>query len=200
MAAVGLGCGAMAAYVEPGRHWTFYEIDPNVVAVARNQFTYLKEARGTVDVVLGDARRKLAAEPDGTFGLIVLDAFTSDAIPVHLLTREAFALYARKLKPGGVIAVHLSNRYLDLPPLVARVAGSLDEPFTLKVDHDLPTEGEKADGKYPVAVGDAVPPAGRRGQTTRRTPTGSQIAGDAGAAVAGRLLATYSACGGGHED
>ena len=149
VAAVGLGCGAMAAYVSPGRHWTFYEIDPNVVTVARNQFTYLKEARGTVDVVLGDARRKLAAEPDGTFGLIVLDAFTSDAIPVHLLTREAFALYARKLKPGGVIAVHLSNRYLDLPPLVARVAGSLDEPFTLKVDHDLPTDAEKTDGKFP---------------------------------------------------
>ncbi len=149
VAAVGLGCGAMAAYVDPGRHWTFYEIDPNVVAVAREQFTYLKDARGTVDVVLGDARRKLAIEPDATFGLIVLDAFTSDAIPVHLLTREAFALYARKLKPGGVIAVHLSNRYLDLPPLVARVAGSLDEPFTLKVDHDLPTDGEKADGKYP---------------------------------------------------
>ena len=94
-------------------------------------------------------RRKLAAEPDGTFGLIVLDAFTSDAIPVHLLTREAFELYARKLAPGGVIAVHLSNRYLDLPPLVARVAGSLDEPFTLKVDDDHASDREKADGKYP---------------------------------------------------
>jgi SAM-dependent methyltransferase len=151
VAAVGLGCGAMAAYVEPGQHWTFYEIDPNVVAIARDPalFTFLADARGKVDVALGDARRKLAAEPDGTFDLVVLDAFTSDAIPVHLLTREAFDLYRRKLAPGGVLAVHLSNRYLDLPPLVARVAATLDEPFTLKVDDDQASDAERADGKFP---------------------------------------------------
>jgi SAM-dependent methyltransferase len=149
VAVVGLGCGAMAAYPDPGQHWTFYEIDPNAVAIARDSghFTFLAEARGTVDVVLGDARRKLAAEPDGTFGLIALDAFTSDAIPAHLLTAEAFELYRRKLTPDGVLAVHLSNRYLDLPPLVARVAAGLTEPFTLKLDSDMPTDAEKADGK-----------------------------------------------------
>ena len=151
VAAVGLGVGALAAYSTPGSHWTFYEIDPAVVRIARDSghFHSLQCAPGRVDVVLGDARRKLAAEPDGTFDLIVLDAFSSDAIPVHLLTAEAFALYARKLTPTGVLLVHLSNRYLDLPPLVARLGAAQDPPFALKLDEDSPTDRERADGKFP---------------------------------------------------
>ena len=151
VAAVGLGVGALAAYSTPGSHWSFYEIDPAVVRVARDSghFHYLQSPPGRVDIVLGDARRKLAAEPDGTFDLIVLDAFSSDAIPVHLLTVEAFALYARKLTPTGVLLVHLSNRYLDLPPLVARLGAAQEPPFAVKLDNDTPTDGDRADGKFP---------------------------------------------------
>ena len=116
---IGLGAGTLAAYSEPGERWTFFEIDPVVVEVARDRFTYLGDARGEVNVVLGDGRLSLAAVPDGTFGLLVLDAFSSDAVPVHLLTREALALYLRKLAPGGLLAFHLSNRHLALAEIVA---------------------------------------------------------------------------------
>ncbi|HSY38966.1 MAG TPA: fused MFS/spermidine synthase, partial [Polyangia bacterium] len=116
---IGLGAGTLAAYSEPGERWTFFEIDPVVVEVARDRFTYLGDARGEVNVVLGDGRLSLATEPDGTFGLLVLDAFSSDAVPVHLLTREALALYLRKLAPGGLLAFHLSNRHLALAEIVA---------------------------------------------------------------------------------
>ncbi|MFO0849809.1 MAG: fused MFS/spermidine synthase [Gemmataceae bacterium] len=150
VAAVGLGVGALAAYSRSGETWTYYEIDPGVVRIARGSgyFHFLSEARGEVQVVLGDARRQLAREPDGAFDLIILDAFSSDAIPAHLLTTEAFAVYAAKLAPGGVLAFHLSNRYLDLPPLVARVAAAQNPPFVVRVDHDETTDGLEADGKF----------------------------------------------------
>jgi SAM-dependent methyltransferase len=150
VAAVGLGVGALAAYSRPGETWTFYEIDPGVVRIARDtgHFHFLSEAAGDVRVVLGDARRQLAREPDGAFDLIVLDAFSSDSIPAHLLTAEAFAVYAAKLAPGGVLAVHLSNRYLDLPPLVARVAAAQSPPFAVRLDHDQATDSQKLDGKF----------------------------------------------------
>ncbi|HVT07371.1 MAG TPA: fused MFS/spermidine synthase [Polyangia bacterium] len=130
VAVVGLGAGALAAYAAPGSRWTFFEIDPAVVQLAGDSgpFTYLRDARarldGAVDVVLGDGRLSLAAQPDGRFGLIVLDAFSSDAIPVHLLTREALALDARKLAPGGLLAIHLSNRYLVLDSVVGAAASA----------------------------------------------------------------------------
>jgi len=149
VAVVGLGCGAMAAYAQPGQTWTFYEIDPGVVRIARDPayFTYLRDCRVEPRIVLGDARRRLEREPDGAFDLIVLDAFSSDAIPVHLLTQEAFAMYVKKLSPNGVLAFHLSNRYLDLPPLVARLGAAHDPPFATKSDDDFVTEREKEDGK-----------------------------------------------------
>jgi SAM-dependent methyltransferase len=149
---VGLGCGAMAAYAEPGQTWTFFEIDPAVVRIARDGrfFSFLAECQADeCRVVTGDARRQLLREPDGSFDLIALDAFSSDAIPVHLLTREAFALYARKLAPGGVLAFHLSNRYLDLPPMVARVAAANDPSFGCRLNEDTPTDAERTDGKFP---------------------------------------------------
>jgi SAM-dependent methyltransferase len=113
---VGLGTGALAAYAKPGQSWTFYEIDPVVVHLARDAgyFSFLKNAAVPVRVVVGDARLSLAAEPDRAFDLLVLDAFSSDAVPVHLLTREAVRLYLSKLKPGGVIAFHASSRFLRL--------------------------------------------------------------------------------------
>ena len=125
---VGLGAGSLAAYAAPGERWTFFEIDPAVIDIARDRglFTFITDApAGVVDVVPGDARLSLARVPDGAFGIIALDAFTSDAVPAHLLTREAIALYLTKLAPGGVLAFHLSNRYLDLEPVVAGAAADL---------------------------------------------------------------------------
>ncbi|MGB8509428.1 MAG: fused MFS/spermidine synthase [Pyrinomonadaceae bacterium] len=121
VAVVGLGTGASAAYATAGQNWTFYEINPAVVRIARdpNYFTYLQTcARAPVSVVLGDARLKLRDAADGSYDLIILDAFSSDAIPAHLLTREALALYVSKLATGGFIAFHLSNRTLDLNAVI----------------------------------------------------------------------------------
>ena len=119
IAIVGLGTGSLAAYAEPGQHWDFYEIDPIVVQIARERcyFTMLDESRaGSTEVVLGDARLRLQDAPDHGYKLIVLDAFSSDAIPTHLLTREALRLYLSKLAEGGIIAFHISNHYVDLSP------------------------------------------------------------------------------------
>ncbi|HEY6739279.1 MAG TPA: fused MFS/spermidine synthase [Actinopolymorphaceae bacterium] len=125
-AMVGLGAGSAACLDPPGGRWTFYEIDPDVVRMAENPalFSYLSEC-GDPDVVLGDARHSLSREPDREFGLIALDAFSSDAIPVHLLTREALTMYRAKLAPGGALAFHISNRYLELEPVLAALAEDL---------------------------------------------------------------------------
>ncbi|HEX8558871.1 MAG TPA: fused MFS/spermidine synthase [Pyrinomonadaceae bacterium] len=123
-AVVGLGAGTTAAYSRAGESWTFYEIDPEVVGVARDPrlFTYISECSAApVSVVVGDARLRLREAPDGAYDLIALDAFSSDAVPAHLMTREALALYLSKLAPGGVVAFHVSNRALELE----RVAGGL---------------------------------------------------------------------------
>ncbi|MBL9128967.1 MAG: fused MFS/spermidine synthase, partial [Verrucomicrobiales bacterium] len=132
---IGLGAGSMAAYAEPGDAWTFFEIDPAVIRVARDPrwFTFLRDCRASrLEVVEGDARLRLGDRPDGGFDVLVLDAFSSDAIPVHLLTREALALYLRKLRPNGWLLAHLSNRYLDLEPVLdalARDAGLVCRAF-----------------------------------------------------------------------
>lgn len=146
---VGLGCGAMAAYAEPGQHWTFYEIDPGVVRIASNPdyFTFIKTCKAQVDIVLGDARRKLEQTPDGTFDLLAIDAFNSDAVPVHLLTCEAFALYLKKLAPNGRLLLHLSNRYLDLPSLAARGLRDLDARLVIRWCED--GEADRRVGKLP---------------------------------------------------
>ena len=115
---VGLGTGSLAAYGRPGDRVRFYEINPQVEPFARHYFTYLGQGKAATEVVLGDARLSLEAEPPQGYDLLAIDAFSSDAIPVHLLTREACALYLKHLAPGGVLAVHVSNRYLDLVPVV----------------------------------------------------------------------------------
>jgi SAM-dependent methyltransferase len=119
---VGLGTGTIAAYGKPGDAITFYEIDPLVERLARVRFAYLRECRAPVNVILGDARVSLENEPPQDYDVLVLDAFSGDAIPVHLLTAQAIALYRRHLKPSGVLAFHISNQYLDLAPVLAEEA------------------------------------------------------------------------------
>lgn len=121
---VGLGAGTLACYAKPGQAWRFYEIDPTVVRIARDtgQFTFLSRCLPNPRIVLGDARLNLAREPAASLDLLALDAFSSDSVPMHLMTREAFASYGRVLAPRGVLLVHISNRFLDLEPVVAAAA------------------------------------------------------------------------------
>jgi SAM-dependent methyltransferase len=125
VAVVGLGAGTTAAYARAGESWTFYEIDPAVVEIARRPefFKYLSACSAApVKIVLGDARLRLREAPEGAYDLIALDAFSSDAVPAHLLTREALAIYLSKLAPGGIIAFHVSNRGLELERVVGGIS------------------------------------------------------------------------------
>ncbi len=121
---MGLGTGTTACYQKPGQRMTFFEIDPTIERIARDPklFRYLQLAGPDVEVIIGDGRQNLDRAADATFDLLILDAFSSDAIPVHLLTREALAIYLRKLAPGGIVLYHISNRYLQLEPVVANLA------------------------------------------------------------------------------
>ncbi|HEX8355656.1 MAG TPA: fused MFS/spermidine synthase, partial [Pyrinomonadaceae bacterium] len=148
VAVVGLGAGTTAAYARAGESWTFYEIDPAVVRVAREPefFTYLSAcAAAPVAVVVGDARLRLREAEKGAYDLIALDAFSSDAVPAHLLTREALSLYLSKLAPGGVLAFHVSNRALELERVVGGV--SADARLHARIfndDYDPDKEGNDA--------------------------------------------------------
>jgi spermidine synthase len=122
VADIGLGTGTLAAYGEPGDVFRFYEIDPRVEVIARNVFTYLRESKAKIEIAHGDARLSMEAEPPENYDVIAVDAFSGDAIPVHLLTAEALKLYQRHLAPGGIIAFHISNTYLKLAPVVQEQA------------------------------------------------------------------------------
>jgi len=143
VAAVGLGAGTAACHGAPGDRWTFYEIDPLVARIASDErwFTYLHDCPPESDIVLGDARLRIAEALPGEFDMIMLDAFSSDAIPLHLLTKEALALYLEKLAPHGVIAVHISNRYLDLRSPLAALAR--DARLAGLVGRDISPEREE---------------------------------------------------------
>jgi SAM-dependent methyltransferase len=129
---IGLGTGTLAAYGRAGDEYQIYEIDPQVVSVAREHFHYLSDSAARIRIVLGDARLSLEDEvragvfndPENRFDVLSVDAFSSDAIPVHLITREALEVYAHAIKPDGVIAFHVSNRYLDLAPVVAQISAA----------------------------------------------------------------------------
>jgi hypothetical protein len=162
---VGLGTGALAAYSQPDQKWTFFEIDPAVIHLARDSgyFTYLHSSPAPVSIVPGDARITLTSRSD-QFGLLIIDAFSSDSIPVHLLTREAFEVYRSRLAPGGLLVFHISNRYLDLEPLLAALAARAEpQMVALKRDDFLLTAEQRRMGKSPsqwVVVAESSESAG----------------------------------------
>ena len=140
---VGLGTGTIAAYGRVGDQVRYYELNPQVLDVANGQFTFVGKSKARVTTALGDARLSLESEPPQGYDVLCVDAFSSDSIPVHLLTREAFALYFRHLKPGGVLAVHVSNRYVNLVPVVKLSADGVGAEARL-VDNDEDDENHVA--------------------------------------------------------
>lgn len=137
---VGLGTGTLACYRKPGQTWQFFEIDPLIVEIAKDRkiFSFLEKCAPDAAITVGDARLTLADVPPGQFDVLALDAFSSDAIPLHLLTQEAFETYGKALAPNGMLLVHISNRYIDLNPVVAAEAKANGWHAALR--HDSPTE------------------------------------------------------------
>lgn len=140
---VGLGTGSLACYRRPGQAWTFFEIDPAVLDYSRKgTFTYVNDCAPDAGVVLGDARLELAKVAPGSFDLIAVDAFSSDAIPIHLLTREALGVYERALSPKGILLIHISNRFVELEPVLAAIARQ--RGLVARLRDDVP-EGKDAE-------------------------------------------------------
>jgi hypothetical protein len=150
VAVIGLGAGAMVCYQQANQEFTFYEIDPTVLHIAQDPhyFTYMTHCGASAQVVLGDARRSLLDASEGSYGLMVLDAFSGDSIPAHLLTREALALYLRKLAPYGVLAFHISNRYLDLHGVLAGLAQDAGLASLSNIDTQV-SQAQSREGKFP---------------------------------------------------
>lgn len=149
VAVVGLGVGTLASYRAPGQQWTYYEIDPVVERIAKNEeyFTYLKSCGGSCAVITGDGRVSLTRAEPQKYGVIVLDAFSSDAVPMHLMTKEALALYLSKLAPGGVIAFNISNWHLTFSPVLARLAEHAG--LAALWQREPPNAGSWKIGKFP---------------------------------------------------
>jgi SAM-dependent methyltransferase len=145
VAVVGLGTGTLAAHGRPGDVYRFYEINPQVVEVARTQFSYLSDSRAKIETALGDARLTMEREPPQNYDLIVIDAFSSDSIPVHLVTREAMAVYLKHLQPDGIIAFHVTNRFLRLAPVVKAIADEYRLNTALIVDEAEGSDLAKTD-------------------------------------------------------
>lgn len=157
LAFIGLGAGTLATYAKPKQEVTFFDIDPAVVRIAQNPayFTYLAECpAGMPRIVLGDARLSMTQEPDGHYGLIVVDAFSSDAIPMHLITQEAVQLFMDKLAPEGILAYHISNKYLNLEPVLAAIARA--EGLACLVQRESDTGGNPEELKRGKLISDWV--------------------------------------------
>lgn len=144
----------MACHSRSSEAWRFFEIDPVVVRIARDpsRFTFLSRCRPNADVVLGDARLTLAKEPAGRFDYLVIDAFSSDSVPVHLLTVEAIRLYLDKLSPNGILAMHVSNRHLDLVSVAAATVRQVPGAQVLLADDRVPEKGFDAAASHVVYV------------------------------------------------
>jgi SAM-dependent methyltransferase len=138
---IGLGAGTLVAYGRPGDAVRVYELNPQVVDLALKEFTYLGDTKAQLDVIVGDGRLSLEAEPPQNFDVLAVDAFSSDAIPVHLLTAEAFETYFRHLKPGGILTVHISNRYLDLKPVLKEAAAKFGKEARIVEDDSNDEKG-----------------------------------------------------------
>jgi hypothetical protein len=121
---IGLGTGTLACYAQPGQRWTFFEIDRHMEEVARTNFSFLSRCAPQAQVVIGDARLSIQRQPAGQFHLLAVDAFSSDSVPMHLLTREALAIYGDAMHRDGIVLFHISNRYLNLEPVIAELAQS----------------------------------------------------------------------------
>jgi hypothetical protein len=154
VAVIGLGAGSMACYAQPGQRWTYYELDPMMAQLAQDSrlFTFLQQSRAPYSIILGDARISMQAAPAAGFDLLVIDAFSSDAVPAHLLTREAISLYASTLAPGAVMAFHLSSRYLSLEHVVARGLAAEGWIGYVQYDHEVTFE----EAQYGKAASDWV--------------------------------------------
>ena len=152
VAVVGLGAGALAAYAKSQDNWTFYEIDPVVeyIATTPRYFTYLRDCRAPLKIVLGDGRLSLQSALDASYDFLILDAYSSDALPVHLITRQALQLYRRKLKPDGLLLFNISNLHLDLEPVLGNLARDLKMPALAQFDVSA-TPRELQLGKTPSA-------------------------------------------------
>jgi SAM-dependent methyltransferase len=139
---LGLGAGALTCYAKPGQDWRFYEIDPAVVAIARDprHFTFISSCRPDIPIIIGDARLTVAQQPAASADVLVVDVFSSDAVPIHLLTREAFAVYRRHLAPNGLLVFHISNRFLDLKPVIAAAA---EEGWTARLRRSYEAESDE---------------------------------------------------------
>ena len=142
---VGLGTGTLAAYGRKGGVYRFYEINPQVIEIARREFTYLGDSAAKIETVLGDARLAMEREAPQNYDVLAIDAFSSDSIPVHLITREAMAVYLRHMKPDGVIAFHVTNRFLRLSPVVKRIADEHGLHTALIADDAEGTDLSKTD-------------------------------------------------------
>ncbi len=176
VALVGLGIGSLAAYGKPGQNFTYYEIDPDVVALATNPnyFQFVSNCKAKLEIKVGDARLELVKAPPSSYDLIVLDAFSSDSIPMHLLTREATEMYLSKLVPGGVIAFHISNRYLDLRPVLGNEAAALGLHAWVEED----PEADPVKGKYPSNWVVMARNEADFGELKRRNPAWEILEGD----------------------
>ncbi len=150
IAVIGLGTGSLAGFARADQSITFYEIDPVIKQIALNEnlFTFLKDCYGKYNIVLGDGRLSIKKAPDHYYDIFVLDAFSSDSIPTHLITREAIKLYLDKLTPGGILAFHISNQYLNLEPILGNLASDAELTAYVQFDENI-TEAEKALGKKP---------------------------------------------------
>jgi hypothetical protein len=146
---VGLGTGSILCYSRPGERWTFFEIDSHVERIARapKLFSFLSACSVKPRIVLGDARLTLAREPDARYSMLVLDAFSSDAIPVHLMTRESMRVYNRVLDEHGILLVHISNRRLDLEPTVGALANDAGMTALIR-NHDVPNSVQDRTFEY----------------------------------------------------
>jgi hypothetical protein len=151
---VGLGAGSLACHSSSGETWRFFEIDPVVVSIANSKkFTFLANCQPDAHIVLGDARLTLANEPDGLYDLLIVDAFSSDAIPVHLLTAEALRLYASKIKPEGAVVLHISNRYLDLEQVLAATFPAIGGLHALTIEDQSKDDGYAVTSSTVVVFG-----------------------------------------------